>query len=264
MSETQTELLAGKRAIVTGGARGIGFAVAKAMHAAGASVTIADLDGEGARDACAEIGARSDRLFHEQVDIREVEEIERMTAAAEEAMGGVDVLVNNASHARFGLVLELTPEDWDYSYEVGLRGNFFCMQAAARRMADGDGGSIVNVSSMTVPLGHARNCAYSAMKGGIEVMTKVAAVELAEQGVRVNAIAPGPVDTPLARSVQTEWGWKQRIAHLPAGKYGQPEQIAGAVVFLASELSEWVTGTVVPVDGGYTSTGALVEPVEPG
>jgi 3-oxoacyl-[acyl-carrier protein] reductase len=257
-------LLEGKRAIVTGGARGIGFAVAKAMHAAGATVTIADLDGEGAQRACGEIDGGAERLFAEQVDIREVEGIEAMTAAATKAMGGLDVLVNNASHARFGLVLELTPEDWDYSYEVGLRGNFFCMQAAARRMAEGDGGSVVNVSSMTVPLGHARNCAYSAMKGGIEVMTKVAAVELAAQRVRVNAIAPGPVDTPLARSVQTEWGWRQRVAHLPAGEYGQPDQIAGTVMYLASDLSEWVTGAVVPVDGGYTATGALVEPPESG
>jgi 3-oxoacyl-[acyl-carrier protein] reductase len=253
-------MLEGKRAIVTGGARGIGFAVAKSMHAAGATVTIADLDGEGAERACAEIEAGGERLFAEQVEIREVAAIERMTAAATESMGGLDVLVNNASHAKFGLVLELTPEDWDYSYEVGLRGNFFCMQAAARVMVEGGGGSVVNVSSMTVPLGHARNCAYSSMKGGVEVMTKVAAVELAAQGVRVNAIAPGPVDTPLARSVQTEWGWQQRIAHLPAGKYGQPEQIAGTVCFLASDLSEWVTGAVIPVDGGYTATGALAEP----
>ena len=265
VSATEAErLLEGKRAIVTGGARGIGFAVAKAMHAAGATVTIADLDGEGAGRARDEIDPGGERLFAEQVDIREVEGIERMTAAAAGSMGGLDVLVNNASHARFGLVLELTPEDWDYSYEVGLRGNFFCMQAAARRMAEDGGGSVVNVSSMTVPLGHARNCAYSAMKGGVEVMTKVAAVELAEQRVRVNAIAPGPVDTPLARSVQTEWGWQQRVNHLPAGEYGQPEQIAGAALFLASDLSDWVTGAILPVDGGYTATGALPEPPGPG
>jgi NAD(P)-dependent dehydrogenase (short-subunit alcohol dehydrogenase family) len=261
MSETKVPgLLDGKRAIVTGGARGIGYGVAELMHAAGAELMIADVDEAGARRACEEIGGDSGRLRWCAVDIREVAQIDAMVAATVEAFGGLDILVNNASHARFGLVLDLTEEDWDYSYEVGLRGNFFCMQRAARAMAEAGGGKIVNVSSMTVPLGHARNCAYSSMKGGIEVMTRVAAVELSPHGIQVNAVAPGPVDTPLARSVQTEWGWKQRVNHLPGGSFAEPSDIAGAVAFLCSGLSDWITGAILPVDGGYTATGALVEP----
>ena len=257
---SDARLLENRNAIVTGGARGIGFAVTKLMHELGASVMIADIDGDGAEEARRAIDPQSDRLAACSVDIREVAQIDAMIEVSQSAFGDVEALVNNASHARFGLVLDLTEEDWDYSYEVGLKGNFFCMQRAARAMAGSGGGRIVNVSSMTVPLGHARNCAYSAMKGGVEVMTKVAAVELAEYGIQVNAVAPGPVDTPLARSVQTDFGRAQRLNHLPGGRMAQPEEIAGAVAFLCSDLCDWVTGAVLPVDGGYTATGAIVEP----
>ena len=260
---SEPRLLEDRSAIVTGGARGIGFAVARLMHELGARVMIADIDGDGASAARRAIGGDSDRLASCAVDIREVAEIDAMVAATLESFGSIEALVNNASHARFGLVLDLTEEDWDYSYEVGLRGNFFCMQRAARAMAAAGGGRIVNVSSMTVPLGHARNCAYSAMKGGVEVMTKVAAVELAEHGIQVNAVAPGPVDTPLARSVQTDFGRRQRLNHLPGGRMAEPEEIAGAVAFLCSDLCTWMTGAIVPVDGGYTATGAIVEPEGP-
>lgn len=255
-----SNMLKGRRVIVTGGARGIGRAVVELLHDSGAQVLIADIDAEGSKRTEEEVGAGSQRLRSCAVDIADVDQIDAMIDFVLAEFGGLDVLVNNASHARFGLVLDLTEEDWDYSYEVGLKGNFFCMQRAARVMIDSGAGKIVNVSSMTVPLGHARNCAYSAMKGGVEVMTKVAAVELAEYGIQVNAVAPGPVDTPLARSIQTEWGWKQRINHLPGGSFAEPGDIAGAIAFLASDLSDWITGTILPVDGGYTATGARVEP----
>ncbi|HEY1688856.1 MAG TPA: SDR family oxidoreductase [Solirubrobacteraceae bacterium] len=247
----------GRRAIVTGAARGIGFAIASRLHERGASVMIADINGDGASEACERIDASSPRLCSFAVDIADTEQIDATVKAAEERWGGLDILINNAAHARFGTVLEMPPEDLDYSYAVGLRGNFFCLQSAARAMAAGDGGKIVNVSSMTVPLGHARNVAYSAMKGAIEVITRVAAVELAPHNIQVNAIAPGPIDTELSRAVLTERGRADRLRHLPGGRFGLPDDIAGAALFLASAEAEWVTGSILAVDGGYTATGVF-------
>jgi 3-oxoacyl-[acyl-carrier protein] reductase len=254
-------LMAGRTALVTGGARGIGFATARLLTEHGAAVTIADIDGAGAEAAREQLAATGAEVSAVQVDISDVAQIDAMVTHTVQTLGTPDVLVNNAAHAKFGFVLDIGEEEWDYSYRVGLRGNFFCMQRVAQAMvAAGRGGSIVNVSSMTVPLGHARNIAYSSMKGAVEVMTRVAAVELARHDIRVNAVAPGPIDTELSRAVLTEQGRAMRLSHLPGGRFGQPNEVAGAVLFLGSSLAEWVTGAILPVDGGYTATGAFEAP----
>lgn len=254
-------LMQDRTVLVTGGARGIGLAIAELLAAHGAAVTIADIDGEGAARAAKSLARTGARVSAATVDISDIAQIDAMVEAAVSAHGPLDVLVNNAAHAKFGFVLDIGEEEWDYTYKISLKGNFFCLQRAARAMVEaGRGGSIVNVSSMTVPLGHARNIAYSSMKGAIEVMTRVAAVELAPHDIRVNAVAPGPIDTELSRAVLTPQGRAMRLSHLPGGRFGQPHEVAGAVLFLASGLSEWVTGTIVPVDGGYTATGAFEPP----
>ncbi|MEA2201851.1 MAG: hypothetical protein QOI89_2447 [Solirubrobacteraceae bacterium] len=258
MTNDTAELpLKDRRAIVTGAARGIGFAIAERLHAAGASVMLADINGEGAEAASRRIDRGSSRLRSVAVDIADVSQIDAMVSASVEAWGGLDILVNNAAHARFGTVLEIGEEDWDYTYAVSLRGNFFCLQRAARAMVVSGGGKIVNVSSMTVPLGHARNIAYSSMKGAIEVMTRVSAVELAPHDIQVNAVAPGPIDTELSRAVLTERGRADRLRHLPGGRFGQPHDVAGAVLFLSSDDADWITGSILAVDGGYTATGVF-------
>ena len=258
MTSTSSFRLDGRRAIVTGGAQGIGYAIAKLFHTEGASVAIVDINGEGAQAACESIAPGSPRLHASQADVSDIRAIDAMIAATVETFGGVDILMNNAAHARFGSVLDFTEEDWDYTHAVSLKGSFFCAQRAARAMVDaGTGGKIINVSSMTVTLGHARNVAYSSMKGAIETMTRVCAVELAPYDIQVNAIAPGPIDTPLSRAVLTPEGRAMRMTRLPGGRFGQPEDVAGAALFLASDLSDWVTGSVVAVDGGYTATGAF-------
>lgn len=258
-----TPSLEGKVAVITGGARGIGYAIAESFVAEGAKVVIADKDAEGARRACAELSRDGASAMPVEVDITDVAQIDAMVAATTEQFGSLDVLVNNAAHARFGFVLDFTEEDWEYTQDVSLKGNFFCAQRAARAMVDAGGGKIINISSMTVPLGHTRNVAYSSMKGAIEVMTKVFAVELAQYGIQVNAIAPGPVDTELSRAVLTEAGRAVRMTRLASGRFGTPQDIAGAAVFLASSAADWVTGSVVAVDGGYTATGVIEQRTPP-
>ena len=251
--------LKNKCAIVTGAARGIGYATAELFSAAGAAVLVADRDGEAAREAAQTISAaRGAHVEAFEVDIADPRQVDAMVATAVDRLGGVDVLVNNAAHARWARILEISDEDWDYTYSVCLKGSFMCLQRAARVMRDaGRGGKIINVSSMTVPLGHTRSVAYSSMKGAIETLTRVAAVELAEHGIQVNAIAPGPTDTEMSRAALTEAGRAARLTRLPGGRFGKPSEVAGAALFLASSHSDWVTGTVLAVDGGYTATGVM-------
>lgn len=254
---TASLALPGKTAIITGGAGGIGFAIAETFASAGASVVIADRDGAAAEQAhtvLAEWGARS---LSFEVDIARAEQIDHLMDATMSHFGSVDILVNCAAHARFGFALDFSEEDWDYTHSISLRGNFFCAQRAARIMAAAGSGKIINISSMTVPLAHARNIAYSSAKGAMETITRILGLELAEYGIQVNAIAPGPIDTAMSRAALTEQGKAARLSRLPGGHFGAPADVAGAALFLASPSSDWITGAVLAVDGGYTATGTI-------
>jgi NAD(P)-dependent dehydrogenase (short-subunit alcohol dehydrogenase family) len=189
------------------------------------------------------------------VDIADVSQIDRMVDLAMARFGSIDVLINNAAHARFGFALDITENDWDYTQAICSRGTFFCSQRVARAMVTAGRGKIVNISSMTVPLGHARNVTYSAAKGAVEAMTRVLAVELAEYGIQVNTVAPGPVDTEFSRAALTDERRAVRIANTPAGRLGAPTDVAAAAVFLSSGDADWITGAVLAVDGGYTAHG---------
>ncbi|WP_167042351.1 glucose 1-dehydrogenase [Salinibacterium sp. ZJ454] len=245
--------------LVTGAARGIGWSIAESFAAEGAVVVIADRDAEAAELAADRLQKRGGRAIGVEVDIAEVALIDRMVARAIQEYGRIDVLVNNAAHARFGFALDVTEEEWDYTQAICARGTFFCTQRVARTMSTRDagdrGGAIVNVSSMTVPLGHARNVTYSSAKGSVETMTRVLAVELAEYGIRVNAVAPGPVETEFSLQALTRERREARLARMPAGRLGRPADVASAVLFLSSEEADWVTGSTLAVDGGYTAHG---------
>lgn len=250
-------LLLDRVAIVTGGGRGIGRAIAARYAAAGASVVVADRDEAGAQEAAAALVEKGGVAMAAPVDVSQSVQVDRLINLTRSTYGRLDILVNNAAHARYDFALDLSEEDWDYTVAICLKGVFLCAQRAAQVMIAQGSGKILNISSMAAHVGLARTVAYSASKGGMEAMTRVMAVELAESGVQVNAIAPGPVETEFSREVVSEQGRAERLARLPAGRLGSPEDIAGAALFLASSEANWINGAVLAVDGGYTIAGAI-------
>lgn len=247
------EPLAGRVAIVTGGAMGNGRGMALGLARAGADLVIADIDAPTAEQAtCAEARALGRQAIAVSTDVSNRSSVEAMVGATLAQYGHVDVLVNNAGvTARFDL-LELPEEEWDRVLGINLKGVFLCTQAAARAMvASGNGGSIINISSTAATRGVPYSAHYSASKGGVELFTRAAARALARHRIHVNAIAPGVMETPLLRSFLDEAGQRERYEQsIPLGRIGQPEDLVGAVIFLASDASAFVTGTVIHVDGG--------------
>jgi NAD(P)-dependent dehydrogenase (short-subunit alcohol dehydrogenase family) len=252
--------LTGKVAVVTGGGGGIGRAVSETFAAHGAKVVVAEIDAGRAAETVDVIRAAGGDALPHPVDVRQRDEVTALADATLAEYGRVDVLVNNVGHYLFRATpfLETDEEHWDSLYAVNLRHMFLCTRAFAPRMVEqGDGGSIVNVSTVEAFRGIPLMAAYSAFKAGVTQFTKSLAVELGNDSVRVNAIAPDLTETiqvPYERWVPEE----QR--HLiprwvPVGRFGTPDDIAGVALFLASDLSAFVTGTTVHADGGSLAAG---------
>ncbi len=244
-----------KVAIVTGAARGIGRAIAERLAADGLKVVVADIDGDAAEEAAAEIGRAGETTLARQVDVADGEAVEAMVAGAVAAFGRVDVLVSNAGIMDRAPFLEMTEAFWHRVLDTNLTGAFLCGQAVARQMiAQGGGGRIVNVSSNSGIFGGRGRAAYGASKAGIVNLTQTMAIELAEHGILVNAVAPGPTKTSDA---QPDEPWPSVRARMPLGRWGQPDEIAAVAAFLASEACSFTTGHVWCADGGYTVSGIM-------
>lgn len=239
-------LLEGRSALVTGAAQGIGLAIARAFVEHGARVTIADLDADRAAAAAASLGGSARGVG---CDVTAEQEVADLVAGAAQAHRGLDVLVNNAGITRDASLRKMRLEDFRAVVDVHLQGTWLALRAASEVMREAKRGSIVNLSSMSGKVGNPGQTNYSAAKAGIVGMTKAAAKELAHHGVRVNAVQPGLIRTPMTEAMSAE-AYAATEATIPMRRAGEPEEIANAVLFLASDLSSYVTGAVLEVSGG--------------
>jgi 3-oxoacyl-[acyl-carrier protein] reductase len=243
-------LLAERVALVTGGAGGIGLATGHRLAADGADVLVADIDPAAAERAAAEIAERSGRrALGLGVDVRSEADVQRAVDAAVTELGGLDVLVNNAGITRDATLRTLTLADWQAVIEVGLQGTMLATRAASLVMRERKRGSIVNISSISGKVGMIGQVNYSAAKAGVIGLTKAAAKELAHHGVRVNAIQPGLVRTPMTESLRADI-WEQKMSEIPMRRAAEPVEVANVVLFLGSDLSSYMTGAVLEVTGG--------------
>jgi glucose 1-dehydrogenase len=245
--------VAGKVALVVGAGGGIGGAGAEALAREGAAVFCIDSDGAAAEAGATRIRAAGGRATASALDVRDRAAVDAAVAAVVREFGRLDIVLESAGVAHRLDFLDVDAETWDRVIAVNLTGMFHVGQAAARQMVkQGGGGSIINVTSQLAEVARPERSAYIASKGGARSLTLAMAVDLAVHGIRVNAIAPGPTLTGLTRANYTDPEARRATeAMIPLGRLGQPDDLVGAVLFLASDESHWVTGSTVTVDGGY-------------
>lgn len=245
-----TRPLTDQVALITGGARGIGRAIAEALAGAGANLVLADINAEGAQQTAAELAAQFNvKAEGVGCDVSKAEECTALVDNAAKVHGRLDILVNNAGITRDTLIARMKPEDWDAVIAINLSSVFHCSKAAARIMSRQRSGRIISITSVVGLMGNAGQCNYAASKAGIVGFSKALARELGSRGVTVNAVAPGFIQTAMTDVLPDDV--KQRLnQQIPLGKLGTPEDVAQAVLFLASPGAAYITGEVIRVDGG--------------
>ena len=243
--------LTAKRALVAGAGRGIGRACALGLCAAGARVACFDIDRERGPAVAAEARAAGGEALPLHGDARRRKDVEDAVDRTVEAFGGIDVAIDVIGEARWGRALELTDDDWQDSFDLVLRHVFYLAQASGRQMVtQGSGGAIVSIASVSGLFAAPLHAAYGAAKAGLIALTRTLAIELAPARIRVNTVAPGAILTPRLLDMTTPERRAESAASIPLGRLGEPEEVAKAVVFLASDLASYVTGHTLVIDGG--------------
>lgn len=253
-SQGGPQALLGRTAWVTGASRGLGRAIALGLADAGARVALTSRSVDGLTVVRDEIVERGGEAIIAPAQVEEPELVDDVARSIVDNWGRLDVLVNNAGISpNLSRSRHVSDVDWKSVLDVNLSGTFYCSRAAGRAMAN-SGGSIVNITSVHGSVGMGRLAAYSASKGGVEALTRTLALEWADQGIRVNAVAPGYFETDMTTAMRSSERWNARLlAAIPLKRFGRPTEILPAVLFLASDASSYVTGTTLSLDGGWTA-----------
>ncbi len=249
--------LEGHTAIVTGGASGIGLATAQTLADVGANVVIADLNEEAGAQTAEELKARGAAALFVRTDVAEARDVEALVAAVTDRFGSLEILMHFAGIGMEIHALETTLQDWNRIIAVNLTGSFLMMRAAGAAMVKAGYGRIVSMSSVAGLRGGTGRAAYGASKGGVAALTRVMASEWAEFGVTVNTLAPGPIETPLVKKMHDQETRRAYLQGVPMHRYGVPEEVAAAAVYLALPQSGYINGVTLPVDGGFDASGVL-------
>lgn len=244
--------LRNKIALVTGSGRGLGAAMARGLAEYGASVVVADIDLEAAGSVAEDIKANQGTALAVQVDVTDAESVQTMADKIVGAFGKIDILVNNAGINRRNPCVQMSEQDWDSVINVNLKGTFLCTRAVGKVMLEQKHGKVINIASLLSTVAQPDRSPYAASKGGVVQFTKVLALEWAKSNISVNAIGPGYFMTELNTALMdNKEMYDELTSRIPMGRWAQPEELIGALVFLSSDASDYITGQVVYVDGGY-------------